>query len=493
MRSGSAAINRRAFVGLGGAAALALSVSPSACARDDRPRRKAKNLIFMVSDGMSFGTLSLADTLVRQKTSQPCNWIQWMQREGVSRSLIATRSADSLVTDSAAASAAWSIGELVDNGRLGLTPDGRMPTPILMHAKQSGRAVGVVTTARICHATPAGFVCNVPTNRDDENGISEQMLARGLDLMLGGGGRFFSPDLLKASGFKGAVVRNRTEFLALDLAKQAAPVAGIFNDSHMSFELDRVNGSGGPANPREPSLSEMTAYALKSLDRHPGGFAMQIEGGRVDHGGHTNDAGALIYDQVAFDEAIGVVWEFVKNRDDTLVIMTADHATANPGLTEYNDASIRGFEKVHGFKHTYAWIDRQLGGESSLEASEPAEIPGQPQAMSPAKKIAPDRVREVILAATGIELDSTEVELLRKWKAGEVVDPYRTNNFRYAPLAAVLANHTAIAFLSPNHTSDPVELTAWGPGSESMPETMAINQIHEVMVKGLDLAPAKPA
>lgn len=485
-------MDRRSFVGLGGAAALALGAAPRASARDDRPRRVAKNMIFMVSDGMSFGTLSLADTLIRQQHNRPSHWIQWMQREGVSRSLISTRSADSLVTDSAAASVAWSIGELVDNGRIGLTPDGRMPTPILMHAKQTGKAVGVVTTARICHATPAGFVCNVPTNRDDENGIAEQMLARSLDLMLGGGGRFFSPDLLRAASFKGAVVRNRAEFLALDPITTNGQVAGIFNDSHMSFELDRVNGSGGPTNPREPSLAELTSFALRSLDRSANGFAMQIEGGRIDHGGHTNDAGALIYDQVAFDEAIGVVWEWVKDRDDTLVILTADHATANPGLTEYNDASIRGFEKVHGFKHTYAWIDRRLGGESSLEASEPAEMPGEPMRMSPAKEISADRVREVILEATGIELNSTEVELLQKWKRGEIVDPYRTNNFRYAPLAAVLANHTAIAFLSPNHTSDPVELTAWGPGCEGLPDAMAINDVHSIMVRALDLPAPKP-
>ncbi len=75
-------MDRRSFVGLGGVAALTLGVVPRASARDDRPRRVAKNLIFMVSDGMSFGTLSLADTLIRQQHNRPSNWIQWMQREG---------------------------------------------------------------------------------------------------------------------------------------------------------------------------------------------------------------------------------------------------------------------------------------------------------------------------------------------------------------------------------------------------------------------------
>lgn len=486
-------MDRRSFLSVSGlgAAAITMGATPRrAMARSTAPR-KAKNMVFMVADGMSFGTLLLGDMLRRKRDGRTSHWLELMQREGVSRALVETHSADSLVTDSAAASTAWSIGERVNNGRIGLTPDGRMPTPILMHAKQGGRAIGVVTTARVTHATPAGFCCNVPTTRDEESGIAEQMLTRGIDLMLGGGGKFMSPDLVNMAGYKGTVVRTAAEFGTIDPATHSGQLLGVFNGSHMSYEVDRVRALDSKGKPMEPSLAEMARFALRSLERAPNGFALQIEGGRVDHGGHTNDAAALIYDQVAFDDALSVVWEWIKDRDDTLLIVTADHATANPGLTEYNQRATRGFDTVLGFNHSYAWIDKMLGDANHLEAPEPPEDDSV-MVEARALEISGERVRDVIHQATGIELTAREVDVLQRWKRGELVDPYRTNNARYAPLAAVLANHTAIAFLSPNHTSDPVELTSFGPGSELLPDVMGLPDVHAVMTKALDLPPAKP-
>lgn len=488
-----AALDRRGFMLAAGAVGASLVVPGRAVARARPAHRgrpgRARNVIFMVADGMSYGTLGLAESLIRQRTGRSSNWAGLMLRDDVSRSLVDTRAANSMVTDSAAAATAWAIGELVDNGRIGLTPDGRMPTPILMHARQAGRAIGLVTTTRITHATPAGFICNVPTTRDDENGIAEQMIARAPDVMLGGGSRFVSDGLLAAAGFNGTLVRTGSELAAIDPAAAIWPIVGLFAHSHMSYEIDRLNA---PSGADEPSLAAMTRVALATLGRAPGGFAVQIEGGRVDHGAHANDAGATIFDQVAFDEAIGVAWEFVQDRDDTLLIVTSDHSTANPGLTEYGGRGNRGFELVHGFRHSFEWIDEQLGTGMTLESNDSPQRRAAAARSASFADIPAQRLREVVQAAAGIAITDDEIAMLHRWKRGEMVDPFMTNNVRYAPLSAVLANHTGIAFLSPNHTADPVEFTAWGPGSELVPGVMAINHAHSLMVHALDLRPAKP-
>lgn len=461
-------LNRRRFVLGAGAGALAGAAAfGRAPAPAQRPLRRgrgaAHNVIFMVADGMSAGTLTLADTLSRARHGRASHWVSLWNQPGVRRASAATFSADSHVTDSSAGASAWSIGERVNNGAVNVTPDGRSPAPILVRAKAAGKATGLVTTTRVTHATPAAFIANTPS-RDMESEIAAQIIERGVDVVLGGGAKFFPDELLAAhAGLR--LVRTRDELIALP-TDAGTRLLGLFTRDHMSFTLDR------PA--AEPTLAEMAGAALSALGRHPNGFVLQIEGGRVDHGAHENDAAAMLNDQLAFDEAIAAVLDFVSRRDDTLLVITTDHGTANPGLTFYGRAGAERFDRLAQVSRSFAWIaaeSRKAGeGEARAEA-----IPA------------------LVAAATGVELTPDDLAILRRATVGERVDPFLPANGRNPLLGSLLANHLGVGFVSPNHTSDFVEVTTLGPGAEALPAAIENIDLHAVLVAALDLAPAASA
>ena len=109
----------------------------------------------------------------------------------------------------------------------------------------------------------------------------------------------------------------------------------------------------------------MTAKAIDQLKSHPNGFVMQVEGGKVDWAAHANDIGALLYDQVAFDEAVGVALDFAKADGNTLVVITSDHGNANPGLI-YGKECNDNFDRLQNFTHSNDWILQQINPNDSI-------------------------------------------------------------------------------------------------------------------------------
>ncbi len=169
----------------------------------------AKNVIFMVSDGMNHGALSLARQFLETAGAGTTHWTRLYREQPVVRALVETFSANSCVTDSAAAASAWGGGKRVNNGVLNVLPEGGHVRTLHEKIQAKGRKTGLVTTATITHATPAGFAVNIDS-RADEAVIAEQYLKRRVDLLLGGGRKFFSDDLRKryaAAGY--AVVDSR--------------------------------------------------------------------------------------------------------------------------------------------------------------------------------------------------------------------------------------------------------------------------------------------
>ncbi|MEO1583526.1 MAG: alkaline phosphatase [Planctomycetota bacterium] len=448
-------IGRRGLLGLG-AAGVAAGVLPagrsSARSAAAAGQRSAKNVVFVVSDGMSTGTMTLAEMMRDVKGLGPSHWSRLWQRPGVRRAACTTYAADGWVTDSAAAGSAWGIGEHINNRAINFTPEGRTPEPIFLTAKALGKATGLVTTTRLTHATPAAFIANVPS-RDLEQDIANQMIERGVDIALGGGARFFSEDL--RAGHDDLIhMTSRDELLSSQHG--SGRVLGVFDRSHLDYEIDRPD--------EQPSLSEMARAALDRLSTAPDGFVLQIEGGRVDHGAHANDAPATVFDQIAFDEAVGVVAEWAGERDDTLVIVTTDHGNANPGLTYYGSRGVESFERLANATGSFDAVMRAAKAQGdSLES-----------------------LADALQRIMAVDLTESDIATLRRAH----VDRERTDAFDIAngiepAMGAVLANHFGVAFVSPNHTADLVEVTAFGPGSEAMPHLIDNVDLHTMAVAAM--------
>lgn len=463
-------ISRRRALGLAGVAAAGLAAAPfsgpavHASPPTDSPRidRKAKNVIFLVSDGMSSGTLILADLYSRTQLGRESAWSVLMRRPGFRRALQTTHSADGWVTDSAAASSAWGIGVKVENGSIGIGTDRLARVPILVHAAQNGKKTGLVTTTRVTHATPAGFSANVP-RRDMERDIAIDQITRKIDVILGGGSRFFSPKVLERG--KDTVIVRTAEELAKHEHAAGKPTLGLFASSHLPFVVDRESSV--------PGLAAMSAKALDALSKSAEGFVLQIEGGRVDHAAHSSDAWGLVREQIEFDETLAAVAAWVQTRDDTLLIITSDHGNANPGLTLYGKRGKDAFAKLARAKNTFEWIDGKLPPAERM-ADRLAAIPG------------------LVEQATGVALGAEAVKRLAASIRGEPTEAFAANNVWSFVLGQLLANEWGVSFISPNHTSDPVELLAFGPGAEAIPTWVDNTQLHTVMVAALGLAPATP-
>lgn len=469
MSEHSTRIDRRGFLQLGALAGAGVlsgcaSTTPVGLAPVTRreQRGRAMNVIFMVSDGMSSGTLTLAEMARRTRDGRTSNWAGLWSSPGARRSVCQTHSADSLVTDSAAAGSAWGCGRHVNNGSINVAPGGERLTPLLVQARAQGKATGLVTTARITHATPASFIANVE-DRGMEREIGAQLLDRGVDVALGGGAKHFDLEEL-ARRDDLTVVRDAS---GLRSAGSGRRLLGLFAESHMSYEPDRRGD--------EPSLREMTEAALTRLAGAPGGFVLQIEGGRVDHAAHANDAVTLVHDQLAFDDAIEAAARFAQSRDDTLLIVTSDHGNANPGMTVYGERGGEGLDLLLRGNHSFSWIESQLGAAGS--ARERLSV-----------------LPLLVYQATGVELSDAD----RAWLHRAFVDRERADGFNavrgFGPvLGGVLANAFGVAFLSPNHTADHVEVTALGPGSERLGPFIDNIDLHRLVVESLDLAPGRVA
>ena len=429
----------------------------------------AKNIIFMVSDGMSIGTLTAADHMLRRHYGRASNWISLYEQNRAARGLMDMASANSIVTGSASASSSWGSGHRIVNGRVNMTEDEQALKPILRIFQDAGKATGLATTTTITHATPAGFGANVMA-RGDEATIATQYLKRGYDVLLGGGNRFFDVSLREdnrdlysefaQNGYK--VVRKKNDLMNFNGNEK---LLGIFYDGHVPYTLDHKNTEEYSRD--IPTLAEMTEKAINRLSSNPNGFILQVEGGRVDHAAHGNDAAGLVFDQIAFDDAIGKVLEFAENRDDTLVIITTDHGNANPGLSGvgsgYNDSEPR-FDRLAEFRHTNNWFLPQLDETSSI-----------------------NRIRELVEYATKIEIRRDEAETLRRAYAGDYENLHRMMSRPWPVMGQILANYLAFNWVGTSHTADYVELAVLGPGSDRIGPITRNTDLFHLMVEMADV------
>src|SRR5690606_40428529 len=274
-------MKRRSFFKLGGLAALGSTlINPLdsfANSRDEQvlsfKNKKAKNIIFMVSDGMSSGTLNLANMYAERILGKTGNWIQLYIDNKVSRGIMDMASASSIVTDSAAASSSWGGGARVNNGSLNISPAGEENLPIWQKFKLKGKKAGCVTTVPITHATPAGFTVAIKS-RNDQSAIAEEYLRIGYDVLLGGGQRYFDPshrkdkkDMYAAFQKQNYVVaKNKSDLRNTDQSKK---LLGVFDFDALPYQIDRKQSV--ELTNSIPTLAEITEVAINQMKDHKDG------------------------------------------------------------------------------------------------------------------------------------------------------------------------------------------------------------------------------
>lgn len=468
--------SRRQFIK--GAGLVSAATALTACSSIAKPAasgsivsaKKAKNMIFLIVDGMCLGTLALAHHWNLRHHKAPLNWMQLYGREGVTRAMQDTASASSPVTDSAAAASAWGGGERVNNGSINFSVEGNPLTPLFSYAKAAGKATGLVTTCTVTHATPAGFSANVKA-RGREKEIAQQYLQREIDVILGGGSKHFNYEAFKldnvtqpaanlipdfeAKGYQ--VVRDRQSLAA---AKEQSKLLGLFSPGHIPFAIDRKND---PALKQVPSLPDMFSTALSSLSGAKDGFVLQVEGGRVDHAGHANDPATILHEQLEFDNCIPIALEFIEKHPDTLLIVTTDHGTGGCQLNGKGSAYVESgpaLDAINDFKQSFEWLQERFKKSGRFSA-------------------------KAFKQATGIEPHPEQADVIQKAIDEEV-------KYLSSTMTAIVQDDlfakTAVGWTSNNHTSECVELFAFGPGSAEVPAFLENYKLNRVMRSALGLA-----
>jgi alkaline phosphatase len=432
-----------------------------------RKNKKAKNIIVIVSDGMSIGTLNMTDLYLNRKTGKGSNWLQLYKDKKVSRAMMDMASASSIVTDSAAASSSWGSGFRVKNGSLNIGVNGEEYLPIWQKFKKAGKMAGCVTTVPITHATPAGF-CIASKSRNSQESIAEMYLDLKFDIMMGGGNNYFSSESRKdkrdmylefaAKGF--SVVKNKSEMLACDNNK---PILGVFHNDGLPYSKDRE--SSKELSESIPTLAEMTERAIAKMKNHPNGFVLQVEAGKVDWAAHGNDITGLIYDQAAHDEAVKVAIDFAEKDKNTLVIITTDHGNANPGIIYGKDAN-DNFDTIQNYKQTNEWILNGMGKETSVAQA----------------------IERIEYATKTVFKEEEAKEILNYYSDIKMEDGlYNPKHLPFKMLADLQKKRNSVGWISMDHSADYTELAMYGPGSDLLSPFIKNTDLHYLMLEAAEV------
>ncbi|WP_375402141.1 alkaline phosphatase [uncultured Sphingomonas sp.] len=406
-------------------------------AREWPIERRARNVIVFVGDGMGVSTQTAARIHQGQRAGVDGeSYVTAMDRLPHA-ALVRTYSHDTQVADSAPTATAILAGVKTRNDVIGIGPEVAIGDcagsrahgveSLFGIAQRLGRATGIVSTARITHATPAAAYAHTPqrdweadANLDERSrregcvDIARQLVEGSvgsrLDVVLGGGrANFFpaataDPEYPELRGRRtdgrdlaaewrrrhpdGSYIQDSRGFAAL---KPTGPVLGLFDPDHMKYEADRARDPAG-----EPSLADMTAVAIKRLSARKGGFVLLVEGGRIDHAHHAGNARRALEEAVALDEAVARAAAATDPRE-TLILVTADHshtlsisgypARGNPILGVAADATGKPILAADGKAYTTLGYANGSGATGAVRAdptsADPTGLDFRQQALVP--------------------------------------------------------------------------------------------------------------
>ncbi|XP_041479976.1 alkaline phosphatase-like isoform X2 [Lytechinus variegatus] len=339
----------------------------------EQNRGIAKNVIFFLGDGMDITTSTASRILRGQLNGETGEEDSLIWDTFPHVALSKTYNTDQQIADSAGTATAFLCGVKAKAGTLGIDDGaergncasvaGSEVDSILVQANRAGKATGLITTARITHATPAAayahsperdweFDGQVPDEEADDGciDIARQLVEENnfINVILGGGRANFLPNttldpeyaaenttgsrrdsrnlidqwLSDKASFSSHYVWNKTAFEQIDPTSTEF-LMGLFEPSHMRYEVERLNDTAG-----EPSIVEMTEFAINLLSkRDEDGYFLMVESGRIDHAHHDSVAYKALTDTIAFHEAVERAVEMTDSAD-TLIVVTADHGHA---------------------------------------------------------------------------------------------------------------------------------------------------------------------
>jgi len=339
---------------------LLLSLSTASCVNTVTPEQKTppKNIIMVIGDGMgSAYTSAYRYFSDNPKTELVEKTVFDRHLTGLSSTYPAAVSG--VVTDSAASATALASGIKSYNGAIGVDVNKNSVQSVLEWAKLQGKAIGVVVTSQINHATPASYLTH-NEHRKNYNAIADNYIDDGIkaDLLFGGGRQYFiREDRNIVNEFKQAGFHYLDNYQGLTNLPNNKPVLGLFADVGLPWALDDTN---------KHRLSAMTKSAIhhlvdykKSPSEKNKGFFMLIEASQIDWAGHMNDVSSAMAEMDDLAKTLEYLEHFVEHHPDTLVIVTADHSTG--GLTIGAKGKYEWQpEKLRSMKHSPRYITKEL-------------------------------------------------------------------------------------------------------------------------------------
>ena len=317
--------------------------------------QQKKNVILVIADGAGPNVMTYLMEYARLAPNSPYkNKISNLEKflnEG-KNGIVFNYTAETIVTDSAAAATQFATGVKTHPEALGVDVNDKKANSVLYNAKQKGYATGVLTDVYVLDATPAAFFAH-QSNRLMRDGIIEDMIVTQPDIVLGAGLNYFVS--------KADLKNPKYQELLKDVpylkeikgqAKKDDNLSKVINSGYsLAFtkqEMENLNSGKilglfapvffppyPPADWQGPTLLDMTKKAISVLSENDKGFFLLVEAGAIDWVAHENDPQALLQELLEFDETLGYLKKFADKNKDTLVIVTADHDTGGFGFAYY--------------------------------------------------------------------------------------------------------------------------------------------------------------
>ena len=458
--------------------------------------RVAKNVILFIGDGLSIAHRTAARIVSRGMVEGRYGGELEIDRMP-HMALISTAGSDSIVTDSANAMSAYTTGHKTCVNALGVycannknTLDHPKVETITEAVKRRlGMAVGVITNTEIEDATPAGMVAHT-RRRADYPEIVQMFFATQPEVIMGGGSPWFLPKSVNGSrrpdeadyfrkfedaGY--AVAETDAGMKAAGAKPQTKRLLGLFNTGNVDGALDRFFLKKGTVSrfPDQPDLVDQVKVSLEVLTRHDKGFVLMVESGRIDKYSHSMDPERAIYDTIMLDNAVKAAKDFAALKNDTLIIVVADHAHPISVIGTYDDARPGSTPR-----EKLGIYDRAL-----MPNYPPADAQGYPPSVAVSRRLAlgfaafPDHCYNAQPFLDGENMPAV---------AGKERNTYVANEkYCTQPGAVRIEGNLPREAASESHSGDDVLLTAMGPGAEMFHGRLDNTRVFRVMVTALGL------